>query len=142
MSEFVKLGRVKGHLAKPKGDGPWPAIIVIQEWWGLDAQTKSIADRFAEIGYLAFAPDLYNGELAQFGDRDTASMLAQKYGPGAPEDLKSLFDALKRHPDCTGKVGSVGFCFGGRMSLTLGIHRQLDAICTFYGGGMQTIFEQ
>lgn len=142
MSELVELGTVKGHLAKPTGEGSWPAVIVIQEWWGLDAQTKSIADRFAGIGYLAFAPDLYHGELAQLGDGDTAMSLVQKYGPDAPEDLKSLYDALKKYPDCTGKIGSVGFCFGGRMSLTLGIHRPLDAICTFYGGGMQTIFDQ
>jgi carboxymethylenebutenolidase len=142
MSKLVELGHVKGHLAKPAGNGPWPAVIVIQEWWGLDAQTKSIADRFGSIGYLAFAPDLYHGELAQLGDHETASTLVQKYAPGAPEDLKSLFDALKKHPDCTGKIGSVGFCFGGRMSLALGIARPLDALCTFYGGGMQTIFEQ
>jgi carboxymethylenebutenolidase len=142
MSELVEFGNVKGHLAKPEGNGPWPAVIVIQEWWGLDAQTKSIADRLGSIGYLAFAPDLYHGELAQLGDRETASKLVQKYAPGAPEDLKSLFDTLKNRPDCTGKVGSVGFCFGGRMSLALGIARPLDAVCTFYGGGMQTIFEQ
>jgi carboxymethylenebutenolidase len=142
MSELVEFGNVKGHLAKPEGNGSWPAVIVIQEWWGLDAQTKSIADRLGSIGYLAFAPDLYHGELAQLGDRETASKLVQKYAPGAPEDLKSLFDTLKNRPDCTGKVGSVGFCFGGRMSLALGIARPLDAVCTFYGGGMQTIFEQ
>jgi carboxymethylenebutenolidase len=142
MSGLVEIGNVKGHLAKPAGNGPWPTVIVIQEWWGLDAQTRSIADRFANIGYLAFAPDLYHGELAQLGDNGTASTLVQKYAPGAPEDLKSLFDALKDHPDCTGKIGSVGFCFGGRMSLALGIARPLDALCTFYGGGMQTIFEQ
>jgi carboxymethylenebutenolidase len=142
MSELVEFGNVKDHLAKPEGNGSWPAVIVIQEWWGLDAQTKSIADRLGSIGYLAFAPDLYHGELAQLGDRETASKLVQKYAPGAPEDLKSLFDTLKNRPDCTGKVGSVGFCFGGRMSLALGIARPLDAVCTFYGGGMQTIFEQ
>jgi len=143
MNHMMKLGNVDGHLAKPTGvKGPWPAVIVIQEWWGLDAQTKSIADRFANLGYLAFAPDLYHGELAQFGDGDTASKLVQKYAPAAPEDLKNIYDALKNHPDCSKKIGCIGFCFGGRMSLTLGIHRPLDAICTFYGGGMQTIFEQ
>jgi carboxymethylenebutenolidase len=142
MSELAKLGSVKGQLAKPAGNGPWPAVIVIQEWWGLDTQIKSIADRFASIGYLAFAPDLYHGELAQLGDRETASKLVQKYAPEAPKDLKSLFDTLKSHPDCTGKIGSVGFCFGGRMSLALGILRPVDAVCTFYGGGMQTIFDQ
>jgi dienelactone hydrolase len=80
MSEMIELGTVKGYLAKPTAAGPFPAMIVIQEWWGLDAQTKSIADRFAKEGYLAFAPDLYHGELAQLGDGDTAMKLMGKYG--------------------------------------------------------------
>lgn len=142
MSELLQIGTVTGHLAKPEGTGPWPAVIVIQEWWGLDEQTKLIADRFAEAGYLAFAPDLYHGEFAQMGDSEKAMSLVEKYGPNAPEDLKSLYDALMQASDCSGKVGSVGFCFGGRMSLTLGIYRPVNAICTFYGGGMQTIFKQ
>jgi carboxymethylenebutenolidase len=142
MGDLIQLGSVKGHLAKPAGSGPWPAVIVIQEWWGLDAQTQSIADRFAQEGYLAFAPDLYHGELAKLGDGDTAMSLVQKYGPSAHKDLSSLFDALKSHPDCNGKIGSVGFCFGGRMSLTLSTMRPLNAVCTFYGGGMQTVFDQ
>jgi carboxymethylenebutenolidase len=142
MNPLTQIGAMNGHLAKPAGNGPWPALIVIQEWWGLDAQTKSIADRFAQEGYLAFAPDVYHGELAQLGDHEKASTLVQKYGPSAPEELSALFDALKKYPECSGKVGSVGFCFGGRMSLMIGINRPLDAICTFYGGGMQQIFDK
>ncbi|HET7144926.1 MAG TPA: dienelactone hydrolase family protein [Anaerolineales bacterium] len=142
MSKLIQLGSVEGHLAKPKGKGPWPAMIVIQEWWGLDAQTKSIADRFALEGYLAFAPDLYHGELAQLGDGDTAMKLVQKYGPNAHQDLASIFDALESHPECNGKIGSVGFCFGGRMALLLSTMRPINAVCTFYGGGMQTVFDQ
>ena len=141
MSELTQLNSVEGHLAKPSGEGPWPAMVVIQEWWGLDDQTKSIADRFALEGYLAFAPDLFHGELAQLGDNDKASTLVQKYGPTAPNDLYKVFDGLKNHPDNTGKVGSVGFCFGGRMSLILGVNQPLDAVCTFYGGGMQQVFD-
>jgi carboxymethylenebutenolidase len=131
MSGLVQLGSVSGHLAKPGGSGPWPAVIVIQEWWGLDNQTKTIADRFAQNGYLAFAPDLYYGELAKLGDGDKAMELVQKYGPNAYLDLQKLFDALKSHLDCNGRIGSVGFCFGGRMSLTLSLSRPLDAVCTF-----------
>lgn len=142
MNGLIQLGTVQGHLARPEGPGPFPAVIVIQEWWGLDAQTRSIADRFAKEGYLAFAPDLYHGELAQLGDGDTAVKLVQKYGPNAAGDLESLFDALKSHPDCNGRVGSVGFCFGGRMSLLLSTTRPVTAVCTFYGGGMQTVFDQ
>jgi len=142
MSDLIQLGSVQGYLAKPSGSGTFPAVIVIQEWWGLDDQTKSIADRFAQEDYLAFAPDLYHGELAQLGDGDTAMRLVQKYGPNASQDLTSLFDALKSHPNCNGKIGSVGFCFGGRMSLVLSASRPVDAVCTFYGGGMQTTFDQ
>ena len=142
MSTHTELGSVPGYLAKPVGTGPWPAVIVIQEWWGLDAQTQSIADRFAAQGYLAFSPDLYHGELAALGDGEKAMTLVQKYAPGAPAELEKLYDALKSHPDCTGKIGSVGFCFGGRMSLALGLRRPVDAVCTFYGGQMQVLFEQ
>ncbi|MBE0671646.1 MAG: dienelactone hydrolase family protein [Anaerolineales bacterium] len=142
MKELIQLGNVNGYLAKPESTGPFPAVIVIQEWWGLDAQTKSIADRFAAQGYLAFAPDLYHGELAQLGDGDTAMKLVQKYGPSAAKELETVFDALKSLPECNGKIGSVGFCFGGRMSLALSTLRPVDAVCTFYGGGMQTIFDQ
>lgn len=140
MGTSTELGTIPGYLATPTGSGPWPALLVIQEWWGLDAQTKSIADRFAAAGYLAFSPDVYHGELAQLGDGATAMTLVQKYGPGAPAEMQQVYDALKVHPNCTGKVGSVGFCFGGRMSLILGLNRPLDAVCTFYGGGMQQIF--
>jgi carboxymethylenebutenolidase len=142
MGTFDKLGSISGYLARPSGSGPWPGMIVIQEWWGLDRQTQSIADRFAVAGYLAFAPDLYHGEQAKLGDGKKAAELTQKYGAGAPAELGKVYDAIKELPECTGKVGSVGFCFGGRMSLALGISRPLDAICTFYGGGMQQLFDQ
>jgi carboxymethylenebutenolidase len=142
MSEMTHLGSVSGHLARPAGSGPWPALVVIQEWWGLDQQTRSIADRFAGVGYLSFAPDLFHGELAQLGDGEKAMALTQKYSPGAVAELQAVYDALKAHPDCSGKVGSVGFCFGGRMSLALGLARPLDAVCTFYGGGMQQLFDR
>jgi carboxymethylenebutenolidase len=142
MGELVQMDSASGYIARPAGAGPWPVLIVIPEWWGLDEQTKSIVDRFAKIGYLSFAPDLYHGESAQLGDNAGASALVQKYGGEAPAALYKLFDALRNHPDCTGKVGSVGFCFGGRMSLAVGLGRPVDAICMFYGGGMQQLFNR
>lgn len=138
----IELGTVPGYSGKPEASTPRPGLIVIQEWWGLDEQTKSIADRLAAEGYLTFAPDLYHGEMASLGDSQTAMSLVQKYAPGAPADLEKVYDAMKQLPNCNGKVGSVGFCFGGRMSLALGILRPLDAVCTFYGGGMQQLFDQ
>ncbi|HEX8992239.1 MAG TPA: dienelactone hydrolase family protein [Anaerolineales bacterium] len=144
MGRLVKMGSVEGYLGRPAGDGPWPAVVVIQEWWGLDNQTESIVDRLAGLPepYFAFAPDLFHGELALLGDSEKAASLVQKYGPTASQDLLSAFDALKTHEECSGRVGSVGFCYGGRMSLVLGAHRPVDAVCTFYGGGMQNVFDQ
>ena len=142
MNETAQLGRLSGRLCRPRGAGPWPALLVIQEWWGLDQQTESIAERLAAIGYLAFAPDLYHGKLAPLGDSAAASALCDRYGPGAPAELEAVFDELSHHPDCDGRIGSIGFCFGGRMSLALGLRRPLRAVCTFYGGGMQMLFDQ
>lgn len=142
MSAMTMIESVPVYLARPEDIGPWPGLIVIQEWWGLDDQTRSIADRFAALGYLAIAPDLYAGELAPLGDSDKATVLKQKYELDAPAKLEKVFDALKADPDCTGRVGAVGFCFGGRMALTLGLTRPLDAVVTFYGGGMQQIFDR
>ena len=142
MGTDSELGGVSGYLARPGGTGPWPALIVVQEWWGLDDQTRSIADRFAGAGYLAFAPDLYHGELARLGDSESARKLMQKHGPGAAAELVKVFDALVKHQQCTGKTGAVGFCFGGRKSLELGLERRVGAVCTFYGGGMHELFDR
>ena len=142
MAHEAMVGSTSGHLSRPAGKGPWPTVIVIQEWWGLDEQTRSIADRLSGLGYLAFAPDLYHGEVAQLGDSERATALVQKYGGGAPLELLKVYDALKSSQDCNGKIASVGFCFGGRMSLALGLGRPLNAVCIFYGGGMQQLFDQ
>jgi carboxymethylenebutenolidase len=76
------------------------------------------------------------------GDNQAAMTYVQKHSPHAVTDMTSVFDALKVNPQSTGKVGSVGFCFGGRMSLALGVERRVDAVCTFYGGQMQTLFDK
>src|SRR5512138_1769363 len=119
MGRLVQMGEVEGYLGRPAGDGPWPTVIVLQEWWGLDNQTESIVDRLSGLPepYFAFAPDLYHGEMALLGDEEKAGALKDKYAPGAPEDLNQAFDGLKNHQDCSGKIGVVGFCFGGRMAL-------------------------
>lgn len=131
-----------GHWAVPAGTGPFPAVLVIQEWWGLDDQTRRIADRLAQAGYLALAPDVYEGELAALGDHETARALVQKHAPTAPDRLAVTFDQLKSDPRCTGRVAALGFCFGGRMALEVGLRRPVDAVCTFYGGGMHALFDR
>jgi carboxymethylenebutenolidase len=115
-------------------------VVVIHEWWGLDAQTESIASRIAAEGYLAFAPDLYHGDLAALGDNDAAMAYMKKHVGQTQSDLESLYEASKSNPDASGKMASLGFCFGGRMSLSLALTKPLDAVCTFYGGQMNALF--
>jgi carboxymethylenebutenolidase len=111
-----------------------------QDGTALLEQTVAAAKDKGHVSPLVY---YYLSQFAErMGDGQKAAELVQKYAPTAPEELQKVFDALKIDKKCTGKVGSVGFCFGGRMSLALGISRPLDAICTFYGGGMQQLFDQ
>lgn len=132
---------VPGVLERPEGSGPWPGVIVVQEWWGLVPHIRDVAHRFAQVGYLALAPDLYMGEASD--DPEGCTTLVQKHGAAAPARARAAFHALKAHPDCTGKVGAVGYCFGGRIVLSLACAEpELNAAAVYYGGRMETLFDQ
>ena len=112
---------VTGYLVLPEGGGRKPAIVVIQEWWGLNDFIRGKADEFAGKGYVALAVDLYRGKVAT--DPDTAHQLMR----GLPEDrairdLKAAFDYLRSRDDVDAiRIGSVGWCMGGGYSLALGL---------------------
>jgi len=91
-------------------------------------------------GYLAFA--LIFITVNWPNSHGQTAMTLSKICSGCCCRTARVYDALKAHPQCSGKVGSVGFCFGGHMSLLLGISRPLDALCVFYGGGMQQSFDK
>ena len=126
------------YLALPEGAGRKPAIIVIQEWWGLDDFVKGKADDFAKKGYVAFAPDLYRGKVAT--DPDTAHQLMR----GMPEDramrdLKAAFDYLKSRDDVDStRIGSAGWCMGGGYSLALAFEQPKLAGAVIYYGRLVT----
>jgi carboxymethylenebutenolidase len=145
MTETVQIqsngDTMPGALERPEGAGPWPGVLVVQEWWGLDSHIRDVARRFAQAGYLALAPDLYIGEAA--ADPEGCTVLVNKHGKAAPDRLRAAYRALKAHPDCTGKVGAVGYCFGGRMVLHLACYEpELDAANIYYGGRMETYFDR
>ena len=120
-----------GYLARP-ASGRGPGVIVIQEWWGLNDNIKQIADRFAGEGFAALAPDLYHGKLT--AEPDEAQKLMMSFNmQQAAKDMAGSHDFLKGHEACTGKVGSVGFCMGGGLSLTLATIRPIDACVDYYG---------
>jgi carboxymethylenebutenolidase len=124
-------GSAEGYLAKPAA-AKAPGVIVIQEWWGLNDNIKGIADRFAAAGYLALAPDLYHGKIASEPDEAGKMMMSMKMDQAA-KDMTGAFDYLKAHDASTGKIGSVGFCLGGGLSLYLSTLRPMDATVIYYG---------
>lgn len=134
MVRFPSNGReAEGYLARP-GSGKGPGLVVIQEWWGLVPHIKDICDRFAAEGYVALAPDLYHGESTAEPDEATKLMMAMKIDQAA-NDLTGAVDYLGGLDAASGdKVGCVGWCMGGGLSLYLAtLKREVGACVIYYG---------
>lgn len=125
---------VQGFLARPEGTGPFPAIVVIHEWWGLNDQIKGMATKFAESGYVALAVDLYRGRVT--ADRDEAHELSRSLPEDrAIRDLKAAVGYLRSRLDVRhDRIGSIGWCMGGGYSLVLALNQpDLTASVIYYG---------
>jgi carboxymethylenebutenolidase len=133
--EFVsKSGETeRGELAEPSGSGKAPALVVIQEWWGVNDHIRSLVDRFAKEGFLAFAPDLYHGKTTK--DAGEAASLLQGLDWGrAIKDVAGAVSLLASHARSSGKVGITGFCMGGAVALASAANVPgLSAAVPFYG---------
>lgn len=127
--------RVSGRPADmelhfPEGPGPWPAVLVFHEMFGLNADIRRIAKRFAANGYLAAAPDLARG---RHWSCLVSAILQMQRGKGPAVDLAvAAVDLLKAREDVA-RIGAVGFCMGGGFALLLGTLGHLDATADFYG---------
>jgi len=132
-SEELTIGgkSVKGALAVPETT-PAPAVLLIHEWWGLNDQIKSVAAEFANLGYLALALDLYDEKVATTRDKARAYMKAVD-GAQATATVAAWAKWLKAHKQGTGKLGTVGWCFGGGWSLNTGIAEPVDGTVVYYG---------
>jgi carboxymethylenebutenolidase len=126
--------RVKGHLAVPKS-GKGPGVVVIQEWWGLVPHITQLADRFAAQGFVALAPDLYHGRATKNPDEAGRMMMGLDV-PQVAQDLRGAIDYLRARPECASKkVGTVGFCLGGQLSLFAAcVHPDAVGACVNYYG--------
>lgn len=125
-----------GFLATPEGTGPFPAVVVIQEWWGLNENIKQIARRFAGEGFVALAPDLFHGTVV------SEPNLAQKEAmaldrPRAIHEIIGAVRYLKGLDNVSPKaVGVAGFCMGGGLALAAAAEsNEVGAVVSFYGGG-------
>lgn len=137
--EFASNGTTaSGYLALPEG-GTGPGLLVIQEWWGLSQSLKDVCDRLAAAGFVALAPDLYHGELAdpEHQEMDKAAELMTALPPDrAGRDMSGAVDFLLGHDAVTGVgVGVVGFCMGGMLSFLIAANRgdAVKAVVPFYG---------
>jgi carboxymethylenebutenolidase len=119
MIEYPTNGQ--GYLAGTDG----PGIVVIQEWWGLVDHIKDVCDRFAAEGFVALAPDLYQGKAVSEPDEAGKAMMAMRMDQAA-RDMSDAVDELRRR---TGRaaVGVIGFCMGGGLALVLAAQRP-DAV--------------
>lgn len=122
-----------GYLAAPKS-GKGPGVIVIQEWWGLVPHIKDVCDRFADEGFVALAPDLYHGETTTSPDDAGRLMMALQIDQ-AEKDLQGAVIFLQGHPSIASrKVGCVGFCMGGQLSLYAASKNASIGACVDYYG--------
>ena len=137
MVEFPANGTTAGgYLAIPDG-GRGPGVVVLQEWWGLVPQIKGVCDRLASEGFVALAPDLYHGEMAEHTEMDRAGELMTSLPPDrAARDMSAAVDHLLSLDTTTGDaVGVTGFCMGGMLSLLIAAREgvRVAAAAPFYG---------
>jgi carboxymethylenebutenolidase len=130
-TEFARPdgGASRGYLAMA-GPGR-PGVVVIQEWWGLNDHICAIADRYAEAGFNALAPDLYKGRLAANADEASHLMNALDFADATHQDLAGAIGLLAGK---SGKVGVSGYCMGGALTVAAAVHLSgLSAAVCFYG---------
>ncbi|MGE0159483.1 MAG: dienelactone hydrolase family protein [Gemmatimonadales bacterium] len=124
-----------GYLAVPDGPGPFPALVIIHEWNGLVDRVRQVADDFAAEGYVTLAVDLFAGRTGSNPQENTA--LVQSARSDMPKVIANLDAAvayLKARPDVSGRVGAMGWCFGGGIALSFGLDgAEHDATAIFYG---------
>ena len=129
--KFAAAGQqCEGYLA-----GKGPAVVVIQEWWGLNKQIEGVVDRFARDGFLALAPDLYHGKATK--SPDEAQRLAMELdAERAEREIAAAGEHLLTRPECTSKkYGVIGFCMGGGLAqFTAARETNAGAAVSFYGG--------
>lgn len=124
----------EGYLALPESESG-PAVIVIQEWWGLVGHIKDVVDRFAAAGFVAFAPDLYHGQAAAEPDVAMKLMMELKLDMAGTEIVNAANYLISLPETSTEHVGVVGFCMGGSLAIVSGtLSPKISATVGFYPG--------
>jgi carboxymethylenebutenolidase len=121
-----------GYLATPAGGDPKaPGVVVIQEWWGLNDQIKGVADQLAGLGYRALVPDLYRGKVTLDTAEAQHMMTNLNFADAATQDVRGAAQYLKQSG---AKVGVVGFCMGGALTVLAALYvKEANACSSWYG---------
>jgi carboxymethylenebutenolidase len=132
-----KAGDLKAMVAEPQADGPRAAVIIVQEWWGLNAHIRDVASRFAREGYFAIAPDLYSrqGHKVASDANTAAELMGNLKKEDGIEDLKTTVAWLRAQKQThTSRLGIIGFCMGGSYAMLLPCEsKEIAAAAPFYG---------
>ena len=123
---------VNGYLAEAPTASKAPALVVIQEWWGLNDQIRGVADKLAKAGYRALVPDLYRGKTAADAKEANHLMTGLNFGDAAGQDIRGAVQYLKKSGSA--KVGVTGFCMGGALTVLSAVNvPEMDAGVIWYG---------
>jgi carboxymethylenebutenolidase len=142
--EMIEIGGMPAYVARPAGTGPWPAVLVIQEAFGLNAHIKDVARRVAAEGYVALAPDLFHrggtGRTAGYDELPKAlELMGALKDDEIVVDVASAIAHLERDLRVrAGRIGIMGFCMGGRVSYlaACALPDKIAAANPYYGGGI------
>ncbi|MGA7799528.1 MAG: YghX family hydrolase [Gammaproteobacteria bacterium] len=129
-------GKVRAYLVRPAGaTGKLPGVVVVHENRGLNPYIEDVARRLAVAGFMALAPDGLTSLGGYPGDDENGKRMQRTLNPAKMlQDFMAGFRYLKDRPDCTGKVGVVGFCYGGGVANQMAVHLpDLAAAVAFYG---------
>lgn len=140
-------GPFSAYVARPQGGGPWPAVVVIQEIFGVNAVMRQTCDAFAAQGYLAVSPDLFwriepgidITDKTQAEWDQAMAYLGRFDADLGVEDIRATIDLVRGRPECSGKVGDVGYCLGGKLAFLTATRTDADASVSYYGIGLQPL---
>lgn len=146
-------GSFSAYLAKPTGVGPGesaPAVLVIQEIFGVNAVMRGICDDLAAEGYIALCPDLFWRQQpgVQLTDKTDAEWqrafeLMQGFNQSkGVDDLITSLDHLRGIPGCSGKAGTVGYCLGGKLAYLMATRSNVDCSVSYYGVGIENALDE
>ena len=140
-------GKLEAYCAVPEGAGPWPGVVLFQEIFGINDNMRGLAEKVAGAGYVAVVPDMFWRLEPRFERKDETGLadgmaLVQRFDwDRGRDDIATMLTHLRAMPECNGRVGGVGFCFGGTLTYLFAATARTDgkgpdAAVSYYGSGV------